>query len=85
MKTNIFCRNSGLKVRLGAWDVQSSTETYPEKEYSIKKISIHSGYNSANLQNDIAIIVLSGTVPIASSPNINTACLPTGLPAASTK
>ncbi|XP_043517767.1 phenoloxidase-activating factor 2 [Frieseomelitta varia] len=77
--------NGGLKVRLGEWDVQSTTETYAVQDYSIKKISIHPGYNSANLQNDIAIIVLSGTVPVANSLNINTACFPTGLPAASTR
>lgn len=85
MKTNVFCRNGGLKVRLGEWDVQSTTETYAVQDYTIKKISIYSGYNSANLQNDIAIITLSSTVPVANSLNINTACFPTGLPAASTR
>ena len=65
--------------------MQSTTETYAVQDYSVKKISIHSGYNSANLQNDIAIIVLSGTVPVANSLNINTACFPTGLPTASTR
>ncbi|XP_068978139.1 phenoloxidase-activating factor 2-like isoform X1 [Bombus flavifrons] len=77
--------NGGLKVRLGEWDEQSTSETYPYQEYSIKQISIHSQFNSANLQNDVAVITLNSTVPISSSPNINTACLPTGIPAASTR
>ncbi|KAL2751199.1 phenoloxidase-activating factor 2-like [Vespula maculifrons] len=75
----------GLKVRLGEWNGQSSSETYPYKEYNAQKIFVHPSYNSLNLQNDVAVIRLSSSVPIASSPNINTICLPTSVPAAQTR
>lgn len=51
----------------------------------MQKISLHSDFNSANLQNDVAIITLSDTVPISDYPNINTACFPTAVPAAGTR
>lgn len=72
-------------MRLGEWDGQSTNEPYPYQDYSIKKISIHPELNSLNLQNDVAVITLNNTVPISSSPNINTACFPTAIPAANTK
>ncbi|OAD53927.1 Serine protease 29, partial [Eufriesea mexicana] len=78
-------KNGGLKVRLGEWNGQSTTELYPSKEYSARKISVHSEFNSMNLQNDVAVITLSDTVPISSSPNINTACFPTAVPTAYTR
>ncbi|XP_076546997.1 inactive CLIP domain-containing serine protease A3 [Osmia lignaria lignaria] len=77
--------NGGLKVRLGDWDVQSTNEPYPYKEYSVQRVSIHPQFNSVNLQNDVAVITLSGTVPISTSPNINTACLPRAIPATNTR
>lgn len=78
-------RTGGLKIRLGEWNGQSSTETYPYKEYNAQKIFVHPSYNSQNLQNDVAVIRLSSSVPIATSPNINTVCLPTSVPAAQTR
>ncbi|XP_017886309.1 phenoloxidase-activating factor 2 [Ceratina calcarata] len=75
----------GLKVRLGDWNAQTTNELYPSREYTVQRISIHPQYNSANLQNDVAVITLSGTVPISTSPNINTACLPTAQPASGTR
>ncbi|XP_076160246.1 inactive CLIP domain-containing serine protease A3 isoform X2 [Ptiloglossa arizonensis] len=77
--------NGGFKIRLGEWDGQSTSEPYPFKEYSVQKISLHPNFNSVNLQNDIAIITLNGTVPVSSSPNINTACFPSEVPAANTR
>nr|XP_012146992.1 PREDICTED: trypsin [Megachile rotundata] len=77
--------NGGLKVRLGEWDATSTSEPNPYQEYSVQRISIHPNYDSVNLRNDVAIITLSGTVPISSSPNINTACLPVAIPAKNTR
>ncbi|XP_076295674.1 inactive CLIP domain-containing serine protease A3 isoform X1 [Lasioglossum baleicum] len=77
--------NGGLKVRLGEWDGQSTNEPDPYQEYMIQRIVMHPNFNSANLQNDVAVITLSGTVPISSSPNINTACFPTSEPASGTR
>ncbi|XP_031843061.1 inactive CLIP domain-containing serine protease A3 isoform X2 [Nomia melanderi] len=77
--------NGGLKVRLGEWDGQSTNEPYPYQEYLTQNIVMHPNFNSVNLQNDVAVITLSGTVPISSSPNINTACFPSSMPVAGTR
>ncbi|XP_053977544.1 phenoloxidase-activating factor 2-like [Hylaeus volcanicus] len=77
--------NGGLKIRLGEWNGQSTSEMYPVREYTARKISVHPNFNSVNLQNDVAVITLSGTVPVSSSPNINTVCFPSAVPAAGTR
>lgn len=77
--------NGGLKVRLGEWDGQSTSEPYPYQEYGIQRIFIHPSFNSQNLQNDVAVIRLSGTVPLASSPAINTICFANSIPSPSTR
>ncbi|GAB1866039.1 Peroxisomal membrane protein PEX16 [Camponotus japonicus] len=72
--------NGGIKAKLGVWDTQSTTE--PTIDISISKVTLHPQYNSQlpdnlqNLRNDIAVLKLSSAAPIATSPNINTACLP---------
>lgn len=77
---------SGLiKVRLGEWDGQSVSEPQPYQEFSIVRMFVHPNFNSLNLQNDVAVIRLNASVPVATSLNINTACLPTALPAANTR
>lgn len=78
------CRNGGIKARLGEWDAQVTTEPNPYVEISISKITVHPQYNSQNLQNDIAVLKLCSAAPI-SSPNINTACLPSGAVSAGTR
>ncbi|XP_078053653.1 inactive CLIP domain-containing serine protease A3 [Augochlora pura] len=77
--------NGGLKVRLGEWDSKSTNEPDPYQEYMIQRIVIHTNFHSDNLQNDVAVITLSSTVPVSRSPNINTACFPTAEPAAGTR
>ncbi|KAK2580604.1 hypothetical protein KPH14_007722 [Odynerus spinipes] len=77
--------NGGLKVRLGEWDGQSTSEPYPYQEYGIQRIFVHPSFNSQNLQNDVAVIRLSGPVPIANSPAINTICFASSLPSAQTR
>lgn len=60
------------------WDTQSTTEP----SINISKVTLHPQYNSQlpdnlkNIPNDIAVLKLSSAAPIATSPNINTACLP---------
>lgn len=75
--------NGGIKAKLGAWDSQNTTE--PFKDISISKVTIHPQYDPLNLKNDIAVLRLSSAAPIATSPNINTACLPSGAVAAGTR
>lgn len=78
-------RNGGIKARLGEWNAQATTEPNPFVEISISRVTLHSNYNSNNLQNDIALLKLSSAAPIATSPNINTACVPTAAVAAGTR
>ncbi|KAK0087501.1 hypothetical protein PV325_000837 [Microctonus aethiopoides] len=77
--------NLNFKLRLGDWDGQTTNEQYPYKEYNPVRVFIHPNYNSQNLFNDVAVIRLNGIVPLATSPNINTACLPTGAPVAGSR
>lgn len=77
--------NGGIKARLGAWDIQKNTGPYPYVDISISKVTLNPQYNSQNLQNDIAVLQLSSAAPIATSPNINTACLPSAAVAAGTR
>ncbi|KZC12441.1 Serine proteinase stubble, partial [Dufourea novaeangliae] len=77
--------NSELKVRLGEWDGQSTNEPNPYKEYLVQKVAMHPNFNSVQLENDVAVLTLSGTVSISSSPNINTACFPSAIPATGTR
>ena len=74
-----------MLVGLGEWDESAATETYPDINVNVARITIHPNYNPTNLNNDIAIIRLNGNVPIASYPNINTACKPTSPPVAGTR
>lgn len=80
-----YYRNNGIKARLGEWNAQATTEPNPYVEISVSKVTLHFQYNSQNLENDIAVLKLSSVAPIAISPNINTACLPTAATAAGTR
>lgn len=70
--------NGGIKAILGAWKLydQSIVETYPSINISISNVILHYRYNrTLYLLDDIAVLRLSSNAPIATSPNINTACL----------
>lgn len=57
-----------LIVQLGKWD--GSSEVFPFQTVSVIKITVHPSFNSANLQNDIAILRLSQPVNLGSTPTI---------------
>nr|XP_040222106.2 phenoloxidase-activating factor 2-like [Anopheles coluzzii] len=65
-----------LKVRLGEWDAASTTEPLPVQEFTVARYFVHPSFTAANLRNDIAILRLSGTVALGTTPTIATACLP---------
>ncbi|XP_023728003.1 phenoloxidase-activating factor 2 isoform X2 [Cryptotermes secundus] len=65
----------GVKVRLGDWDITRNIEPYSYQDYIISNVYIHPHFNSANLQNDIAVIKLYQQIPLGVYPNINPACL----------
>ncbi|XP_032672431.1 phenoloxidase-activating factor 2-like isoform X2 [Odontomachus brunneus] len=82
---NYVCCGNSIKARLGEWDAQSTTEPDPYVDISVSRVTLHPQYNSQNLQNDIAVLKLSSAAPISTSPNINTACLPSAEPAPGTR
>uniref|UniRef100_A0A182P407 Peptidase S1 domain-containing protein n=1 Tax=Anopheles epiroticus TaxID=199890 RepID=A0A182P407_9DIPT len=65
-----------LKVRLGEWNAAATTEPLPVQEFTVARYFVHPNFNSANLRNDIAVLRLSGTVSLGTTPTIATACLP---------
>jgi plasma kallikrein len=65
---------NNIKVRLGEWDTQTTTEILPHQEREIQSVDINPYFNENNLQNDFALIVL--TQPVHLEAHINTICLP---------
>ncbi|XP_011298931.1 serine protease 42 [Fopius arisanus] len=78
-------RSGNFKLRFGDWDGRSTVEPNPYVELRSQGVAIHPNFNSQNLQNDVALIRLNGTAPITTAPNINTACLPSGMPTTGTR
>jgi len=72
-KLNSFLAGD-LKVRLGEWDVNSNSESFMYFETSVSRIAIYPLFNSANLQNDIAMLTLTDEVDLNAYPNINVVC-----------
>ncbi|CAL1676065.1 unnamed protein product [Lasius platythorax] len=76
--TGTCCTEVQIKARLGAWKLSDQPIigcNYPSVDISISKVIPHPGFNPRYLLNDIAVLRLSSNAPIATSPNINTACL----------
>ncbi|XP_014092876.2 phenoloxidase-activating factor 2 [Bactrocera oleae] len=68
---------SSFKVRVGEWDAASTSEVIPAQDVAIASVFIHPNFNSANLQNDVAIILLASTVSLTTKSTVGTVCLPT--------
>lgn len=63
-----------LVIRAGEWDTQTTNEPYPHSDYEVSRSIIHPEFNSANMANDIALVVMDH--PVKLSAHINTICLP---------
>lgn len=82
----IISSSSGnLILRMGEWDGTATNEPNPYRDFTPASVTIHPNFNSQNLHNDIALIRLSSSVSVSTNPNINTACLPTTVPATGTR
>lgn len=64
-------------MRVGEWDAASTSEVIPAQDVAIASVFIHPNFNSANLQNDVAIILLASTVSLTTKSTVGTVCLPT--------
>ncbi|XP_054718614.1 uncharacterized protein LOC129228011 [Uloborus diversus] len=63
-----------LKVRLGEWDTQMTTEFLAHADYKVSKILVHPEFKNTSLWNDIAILKLEE--PVLFAPHIDSVCLP---------
>lgn len=80
----IGCCRTAIKARLGAWDLQSTTEGHVD--IAVSRITVHPDFNKpVYLANDIAVLKLSSAAPIATNNNVNTVCVPSSAIAAGTK
>ncbi|XP_051155677.1 phenoloxidase-activating factor 2-like isoform X2 [Leptopilina boulardi] len=79
----VYNLNNNFRVRLGLWTLSAST--YPYFEAYPLFTDIQTYFNPNTLQNDIAIIQLDRAIPFSNYVSINTACLPTTIPAAGTR
>lgn len=76
--TGVHCvikrQMNGFKVRAGEWDTQTEKERLPYQESNVRQIIMHPEYNTANLFNDFALLVLDK--PFDLGEHISTICLP---------
>lgn len=63
-----------LKIRLGEYDVSSTSEALRHEEFDVARIVLHPNFNNATLLHDIALLKLAR--PARKKKNINTICMP---------
>lgn len=68
--------SSSLKVRFGEWNLDSTAEPLPYKEYPVAATFIHPNFDATNSKNNIAVLRLSTDVMLGAYPTIGTGCLP---------
>lgn len=65
---------TNLIVRAGEWDVSSENENLKHEDRKVQKVIKHERFERANLQNDVALMILESQFEMTS--HINTVCLP---------
>ncbi|XP_015521043.2 phenoloxidase-activating factor 2 [Neodiprion lecontei] len=63
-----------LVVRAGDWDSLSRTEPIPHQQLEVEAVILHENFNTDNLHNDFAVLILK--TPFVITPSVNTVCLP---------
>ncbi|CAG0883904.1 unnamed protein product [Darwinula stevensoni] len=63
-----------LKVRLGEYDVSTTSEPLGHEEFNVVRIVIHPGFDNATLVHDIALLQLAR--PAQRRANIDAVCMP---------
>ncbi|XP_043468779.1 trypsin-3-like isoform X2 [Leptopilina heterotoma] len=79
----VYDLNNNFRIRLGLWSL--SVNTYPYFEAFPVFSQVHGNFNLNTLQNDFAVIQIDRPIPFANYVSVNTACLPTSVPAPGTR
>ena len=66
--------SANLRIRAGEWDTQTINEPFSHSDHNVLQVVINPEFNSANMFNDVALVVLENLVTL--SAHINTICLP---------
>ncbi|XP_035232720.1 phenoloxidase-activating factor 2-like isoform X4 [Stegodyphus dumicola] len=65
---------NALKIRLGEYDVSTTSEPLKYEEYTASRIVVHPNFDNRTLLHDIALVRL--TRPAKRKANINVVCMP---------
>jgi len=65
---------SGLIVRCGEWDTQTTSEPYPHQDRAVKALKIHPEYEGRALFNDFAVLFMESNFHLDF--HLSTVCLP---------
>ncbi|OAD59792.1 Serine proteinase stubble [Eufriesea mexicana] len=63
-----------LQIRVGEWNIETSTEEIPHQDRNVQSVIVHDKFSSVTLRNDFAILILSEPVNLAD--HVDVICLP---------
>lgn len=63
-----------LAVRLGEWDISSTSEAIPYQEIKVQEVKVHPQFNIKTLAYNVALLFLEREATLG--PTVDTVCLP---------
>lgn len=70
----VVSKDQSLIARAGEWDSQNEVELCAHEDRKVQNVIVHSDFVRANLQNDLALLILDTEFVL--TPFVNTICLP---------
>lgn len=68
-------KEKSLVVRLGEWDMETTSELLKHQDFFVQRTIIHENFDPDYLYNDVALLLLTSEVKL-DEPHIGTVCLP---------